>query len=74
MEELNNRPQRLHPGSRREQFELLDKPALMPLPGTTYEYIDSKRAKVGPDYHVLYQKHAYSVPVSYTHLTLPTKA
>ena len=62
MEELNNRPQRLHPGSRREQFELLDKPALMPLPGTTYEYIDSKRAKVGPDYHVLYQKHAYSVP------------
>ncbi|WP_336173302.1 Tn3 family transposase, partial [Alteromonas macleodii] len=25
----------------REQFELLDKPALMPLPGTMYEYIDS---------------------------------
>ena len=62
MKELNNRPQRLYPASRREQFELLDKPALMPLPGTTYEYIDSKRAKVGPDYHVPYQKHAYSVP------------
>mgnify|MGYP000002814981 FL=1 len=62
MAELNNRPQRLYPGSRREQFELLDKPALMPLPGTMYEYIDSKWAKVGPDYHVLYQKHAYSVP------------
>ena len=62
MEDLNNRPQRLYPGSRREQFELLDKPALAPLPTHPYEYIDSKRAKVGPDYHVLYQKHAYSVP------------
>ena len=62
MEELNNRQQRMYPGSRKQQFELLDKPALSSLPAYPYEYIDSKRAKVGPDYHVLYEKHAYSVP------------
>lgn len=62
MEKLNNRSQRLHPDFRKEQFELLDKPALMSLLGTTYEYIDTKQTKVGSDYHVLYQKHAYSVP------------
>ena len=62
MEELNNRQQRMYPGSRKQQFELLDKPALASLPTYPYEYIDSKRAKVSPDYHVLYEKHAYSVP------------
>lgn len=62
MEDLNNRKQRMYSGSRKEQFELLDKPALGSLPAYAYEYIDSKRAKVAPDYHVLYEKHAYSVP------------
>ena len=62
MEDLNNRQQRLHPGSRKELFDLLDKPALGCLPIYAYEYIDSKRAKVAPDYHVLFEKHAYSVP------------
>ena len=62
MEDLNNRQQRMYPGSRKEQFELIDKPALASLPTYAYEYIDSKRAKVSPDYHVLYEKHAYSVP------------
>lgn len=62
MEDLNNRQQRMYPGSRKQQFELLDKPALASLPPYAYEYIDSKRVKVGPDYHVLYEKHAYSVP------------
>jgi len=62
LDDLNNRPQRLHPGSRRELFEAIDKPALNPLPSSRYEYIDTRQAKVGPDYHVLYLKHAYSVP------------
>ena len=62
MEDLNTRKQRMYPGSRKQQFELLDKPALASLPTYPYEYIDSKRAKVSPDYHVLYEKHAYSVP------------
>ena len=62
LKDLNNRQQRMHPGSRHQLYEKLDKPALLPLPSYRYEYIDTKRAKVGPDYHVLYQKHAYSVP------------
>lgn len=62
--ELNDRPQRILAGSRRELFEHLDRPALIPLPRSRYEYVDSRRAKVGPDYHILYQKHAYSVPHS----------
>ena len=62
LKDLNNRRQRMHPGSRYQLYETLDKPALLPLPSYPYEYIDTKRAKVGPDYHVLYQKHAYSVP------------
>lgn len=60
--ELNHRKQRVHPGSRYELYVRLDKPALMPLPAYAYEYTDSKQARVGPDYHVLYAKHAYSVP------------
>lgn len=60
--DLNQRQQRVHPGSRYELYTRLDKPALMPLPAYAYEYIDSKQARVGPDYHVLYAKHAYSVP------------
>lgn len=64
MADLNNRQQRMYPGSRKEQFDLLDKPALASLPTYPYEYIDSKRAKVAPDYHILYEKHAYSVPHS----------
>ncbi|WP_431041418.1 Mu transposase domain-containing protein [Pectobacterium quasiaquaticum] len=42
-------------------YEQLDKPALKALPPYRYEYVDIRRAKVGPDYHVLYGKHAYSV-------------
>ena len=43
-------------------YEQLDKPALKALPPYRYEYVDICRAKIGPYYHVLYGKHAYSVP------------
>lgn len=62
LNDLNHRQQKMHPGSRHHLYEKLDKPALMPLPHHAYEYVDTRRAKVGPDYHVLYDKHAYSVP------------
>jgi hypothetical protein len=48
--------------SRQALFELLDKPALKPLPLQPYLYTESKRAKVGPDYHIQYKQHYYSVP------------
>lgn len=62
LQELNERPFRRLPGCRKSLYEQLDKPALKALPPYRYEYVDIRRAKVGPDYHVLYGKHAYSVP------------
>ena len=62
LKELNERTFRQYPGCRRSRFDTLDKPALTALPPHQYEYTDIRRAKVGPDYHVLYRRHAYSVP------------
>jgi len=62
LEELNARKM-LHLGkSRNELFEELDKPALQPLPEKPFELAEWKRAKVGIDYHVVFNKHYYSVP------------
>jgi transposase len=48
--------------SRQEQFETIEKPALMALPETAYEYAEWIERKVGIDYHVEVEKHYYSVP------------
>ena len=60
--ELNERPFQKIPGSRRELFEQLDKPALKPLPHVPYEYAEWKKSGVHIDYHVESDKHYYSVP------------
>ncbi len=61
--ELNDRPMRRLDGrSRRELFEAVDRPALQPLPAEPFEYSEWSKAKVGIDYHVVVQKHFYSVP------------
>jgi len=62
LEELNTRAFQKLPGSRRSQFESLDKPALKPLPQSAYEYAEWKQAKPGIDYHIEVNKHFYSVP------------
>ena len=59
---LNARPFRKLPGSRRSQFEALDRPALRPLPASAYEYATWKTARVNIDYHVEVERHWYSVP------------
>ena len=59
---LNERPFRKLPGSRRSQFESLDRPALRPLPAERFVYAEWKKARVGPDYHVEVFGHHYSVP------------
>jgi hypothetical protein len=41
---------------------MLDKPVLKPLLVQPYLYTKIKRAKVGPDYHIPYKQHYYSVP------------
>ena len=60
--DLNNRPFKKLPGSRREAFELLDQPVLNPLPTTPYEFAGWKKVRVSIDYHVEVEGHYYSVP------------
>lgn len=62
LEQLNQRPLRKLPGSRRSQFEQLDQPALRPLPATRYVFAEWKRARVHLDYHIEVDHHYYSVP------------
>ena len=60
LEELNHRPFKRLPGSRREAFERLDRAALRPLPLTPYLYTEVKKATVYIDYHVEVDRHYYS--------------
>jgi len=60
--EYNRRPFQQLEGSRRSQFEKLDKPALMALPQTRYEYAQWQKARVNLDYHIRADDHYYSVP------------
>ena len=54
---LNARPFRKLPGSRRSQFEQLDRPALRPLPASPYVFAEWKTARVHIDYHVEVDRH-----------------
>ena len=67
LEQLNNRPMKALGKSRKELFELLDKPALNPLPKTDYQIALWKKARVNLDYHVELDKHYYSVPFTLVH-------
>ena len=64
LEWINARPFKKLPGSRRDLFEALDRPALRPLPASRYEFATWRRAKVNIDYHieVRAERHYYSVP------------
>lgn len=66
--ELNERPMRDYGGkSRRELFELVDKPALSPLPTERFVMCDWKTARVNVDYHVVVDGSYYSVPHALVH-------
>lgn len=60
--DLNARPFQKMDGCRRSLFETLDRPSLLPLPATRYEYAQWKKARVNIDYHVELGGHYYSVP------------
>lgn len=62
LEDLNNRPFKKLPGSRKTAFEALDKPALKPLPYSKYEHAENHKVRVGLDYHIEFEQHWYSVP------------
>ncbi len=67
LEDLNARPMRAYGQSRRERFEQIDQPALRPLPAVAYELAEWKHAKVNLDYHVVLERHLYSVPHALVH-------
>ena len=60
--ELNHRPFQKLPGSRRSQFEALDRPALRPLPAHRHLYGEWSKARVAPNLHVKVGDSYYSVP------------
>jgi transposase len=62
LDRLNNRPFQKLEGSRKSQFESIDKPALRPLPPTPYVVGIWKKARVHLDYHVQVDHCYYSVP------------
>jgi transposase len=63
VDELNDRPFKQLPGSRRSRFEEHEKAALNALPTHPYEYAQWSAAQtVGPDYHINAAGHWYSVP------------
>ena len=62
LERLNHRKFKKLVGSRRSQFEELDRPALKALPEIPYVFAEWKKARVHPDYHVEVDHHYYSVP------------
>ena len=60
---LNDRPMKGYGNqSRRERYELLDRPALQPLPTSHYEFARWSKQTIGRDYHIRVEDHAYSVP------------
>ncbi len=73
LEKINSQPFQKLPGSRRSQFEKLDKPALKPLPSTPYEYAEWSKSKPGPDYHIELNKHYYSVPYTFIKKSLDVR-
>lgn len=74
LDDLNQRSFKKLPGTRRSQFEQLDRPALRSLPASRYQYADIKQARVHIDYHLEYDKHYYSVPHHLVKLAVEVQA
>ena len=62
LEQLNSRMMKDYGMSRRELFTSTEKEALKPLPALPFVVTSWKRARVGMDYHIEFQRHRYSVP------------
>lgn len=71
--QLNQRPFKKLPGSRRSLFEQLEHPALNPLPASPYVFATWKKVRVNIDYHVEVERHYYSVPYQLVKLQLDAR-
>ena len=71
--QLNQQPFQKLEGSRQSWFETLDKPALLPLPRVPFQMAHWSQAQVNIDYHVVVDKHYYSVPYTLIHQVLDVR-
>lgn len=62
LEDLNNQEFQKRDGTRKSVFEAMDKPAMRPLPTSSYEYAEWKKLKVQMNYHIRVENGYYSVP------------
>ncbi len=62
LEQLNTRALRKVRKSRRDLFELFDRPQAQALPQSPYEYAEWTVARVNIDYHIEVERHYYSIP------------
>lgn len=60
--DLNTRVMKRIGKTRKERFEALDRPAALLLVPTAYEYATWTKSTLGLDYHVIADRHHYSVP------------
>lgn len=74
LRQVNGRPFRKLPGSRKELFEKTEKLFLRPLPPSPYEFALFRLVKVNFDYHVQYEGFYYSVPFEYAHTQVEIRA
>jgi transposase len=74
LEEFNAKKMQKTKKSRRELFEVLDKPHALPLPTNNFEFAEWRHAKVNINYHILFDKHEYSVPYTFVAKKLDIKA
>jgi len=74
LDDFNNRIMKKIKKSRRELFELWDKPHALPLPQRRYEFAEWKKAKVQFNYHIACDDHNYSVPYTFIHKQVDIKA
>jgi transposase len=70
LDQLNAQPFQKLEGSRDSWFETLEKPRLRPLPATPFVLATWSEAQVNIDYHVVVDKHYYSVPHHLIHQIL----
>ena len=62
LHKLNHRPFRKKEGTRASMWEAIDKPALKPLLGVSFDLSEWCWARVNIDYHVAFDSNFYSVP------------
>lgn len=73
VEVINIRPFQKREDSRRIVFDRDERPLLHPLPPVRFELAELRSAKVGPNYHIQFERNHYSVPFTLIGLSLDVR-